>query len=381
MSRFTLKEKISRFINQQKNSNVDWYLIGAIWLLVIFGLIVMASAGVVEGWKDNQDVYFPVKHQFIFGVLPGLLLFLFFYFFDYKKLERYAPAMLFVSIGLLILVFIPGIGAPWGTSSSWISLFGFSLQPSEVVKLTFLIYLSAWLANKEDHHLKDANYSLIPFLIVLGSVSALMAAQPDTGTMMILVATSLIVYFCAGASLMHLSWIGALSFVGLGVLLKLSPYRVDRLTTFLHPELDPQGKGYHINQALLAIGSGGWFGRGYGHSRQKFAYLPEATGDSIFAIIAEELGFFIASLVIAAYVFIFIRGLKLANKINDSFGRLLVIGIVAWFIIQALVNIGGIMGILPMTGVPLPFISYGGTALMTTLAATGILANISKQTK
>jgi cell division protein FtsW len=380
MRRFgRLKQNLNHFLENQKKSPADWWLIGAIWFLVLFGLVVMSSAGVALGWQKYQDIYWHLKHQLLYGVLPGLILFIFFYCFDYKRLERYAPMMLFVSIGLLVLVFIPGIGAQWGTSRSWINLFGLSFQPAEAVKLTFLIYLSAWLANKEDHHLKDANYSLIPFLTVLGAVAGLMALEPDTGTMMILVGASLMVYFAAGASLTHILSIGGLSFVGLWVLLKLAPYRAARLTTFLHPELDPKGIGYHINQALLAVGSGGIFGRGYGHSRQKFAYLPEATGDSIFAIICEEMGFFVASFIIAVYIFIFFRGLKLAKQVSDPFGRLLTIGIVSWFVVQAFVNIGGIIGALPMTGVPLPFISYGGTALMITLAATGILANISKQ--
>ena len=382
MKKFSLKEKIRHFINQQKRSNTDWYLIGAIWLLVIFGLVMMASAGVALGWQKYQDVYWHFKHQLVYGVLPGLALFIFFYFFSYKRLERYAPWLLFVSIGLLVLVFIPGIGGDWGTSRSWISLFGYgSLQPSEIVKLTFLIYLAAWLANKEDHHLQDANYSFIPFLIVLGIVAGLMAAEPDTGTMMILVCSSLIVYFSAGGSILHLSWMALLSFGTLAGLLKLAPYRAIRLTTFLHPELDPRGVGYHINQALLAVGSGGLFGRGYGHSRQKFAYLPEVVGDSIFAIIAEELGFIITVLVVGIYIFIFLRGLKLASRIQDPFGRLLLIGILSWLTVQAFVNIGGIIGVLPMTGVPLPFISYGGTALVISLAATGIVANISKTAK
>lgn len=382
MATSRLKEKIRHFINQQKHSNTDWYLVGAIWLLVIFGLVMMASAGVALGWQKYQDVYWHFKHQVVYGVLPGLALFIFFYFFNYKKLERYASIMLFVSIGLLVLVFIPGIGGDWGTSRSWISLFGYgSLQPSEIVKLTFLIYLAAWLANKKDHHLKDANYSFIPFLTVLGIVAGLMAAEPDTGTMMILVCSSLIVYFSAGGSLLHLSWMALLSFGALAGLLKLAPYRAARLTTFLHPELDPKGIGYHINQALLAVGSGGLFGRGYGHSRQKFAYLPEVVGDSIFAVMAEELGFIIAALIVGVYIFIFLRGLKLAAGIQDSFGRLLLVGILAWFTVQAFVNIGGIIGVLPMTGVPLPFISYGGTAMMISLAAAGIVANISKTAK
>lgn len=376
----SIKEKIKSFIDRQVSSGPDWYLIGGIWLLVGLGLAILASATVVVGWQRG-DTYFFLKNQLTRGVLPGFLIFWFFYWFDYRRLEKMAMWMLFVSIGLLVLVFVPGIGASWGTSNSWISIFGFSLQPSEVVKLTFLIYLAALLCRKEKEHLKDFNYGFIPFFLILGIVAGLMFLEPDTGTMMILVVMSIAVFFVAGGSLWHISWMGGLGVVGIWLMMKLSPYRAARLTTFLYPELDPRGIGYHINQALLAVGSGGWLGRGYGHSRQKFAYLPEVAGDSIFAVTAEELGFFLSSVIIMIYVFIALRGLKLASKVEDQFGRLLVVGIITWFSFQALVNIGAIMGVMPLTGIPLPFISYGGTAMFSSLAATGILANISRQTK
>ena len=178
---------------------------------------------------------------------------------------------------------------------------------------------------------------------------------------------------------MHMAWLGILGAGALGLLIKFSPYRAARFTTFLHPELDPLGVGYHINQALLAVGSGGWFGRGYGHSLQKFNYLPEVTGDSIFAVMSEELGFIFTSVIVGVFVFLAIRCLKLAQRCEDSFGKLVVVGIISWFIFQAFFNIGAMLGILPLTGVTLPFISYGGTSIMACLAAAGILVNISKQ--
>jgi cell division protein FtsW len=317
----------------------------------------------------------------MFGLLPGLVLFFFLYNYDYRKLKRWATPLLFISIGMLVLVFIPGIGAQWGTSRSWINIFGYSLQPAEIVKLTFLLYLSAWLSLRESKHLKDFSSGFLPFIVVLGLIAVLMLLEPDTGTMMIIALTSLIVFFAAGGSMWHLSWLGVAGGFGLWVLIRISPYRAARLTTFLHPELDPQGIGYHINQALLAVGSGGWFGRGYGHSRQKFAYLPEVAGDSIFAVSAEEMGFIISTIIVIAFAYLALRGMKLAQKCDDPFGKYLVIGIITWFVLQAFFNIGAILSIMPLTGVPLPFISYGGTALMMCLAATGILANISKQTK
>jgi cell division protein FtsW len=376
--RGSLTEKFKSFIDRQVSSGPDWYLIGAIWLLVFFGLAILASATVVVGWQRG-DVYLFLKNQITRGVLPGFFAFWFFYWFNYRRLEKWALWMLFASIILLSLVFVPGIGASWGTSNSWIRVFGFSLQPSEIVKLTFLIYLAALLSKKEKEHLKDFNYGFFPFICVLGLVAGMMFLEPDTGTMLILIVMSIAVFFVAGGSLWHLSWMGGAGVFGIWLMMKFSPYRAARLTTFLYPELDPRGIGYHINQALLAVGSGGWFGRGYGHSRQKFAYLPEVAGDSIFAIVAEELGFFISSIIIFLYLFIALRGMKLSARIEDQFGKLLVVGIIVWFTFQAFVNIGAIIGVMPLTGIPLPFISYGGTAMFSSLAAVGILANISRQ--
>lgn len=357
----------------------DIKLIAPIALLVFIGLIALSSAGVALGWQKFGDSYWYVKHQIALGLIPGLALFLFFSFLPYQKLRAWASWMFAISIGLLVLVFIPGIGADWGTSRSWINFFGFSLQPSEIVKLTFLIYLAAWLSARDEEHLQDFKNGVVPFLSALAIVAVLMMLQPDTGTMMIIVGMSLIIFFVGGGQLKHVMGIIAVGFLGILALIKMSPYRTARLTTFLHPELDPQGIGYHINQALLAVGSGSWFGRGYGHSRQKFAYLPEVTGDSIFAVVSEEMGFVVTSLIIVLLLYIFWRGIELAKRATDPFARLVVVGIIAWFAIQSFFNIGAIVGILPLTGVPLPFISYGGTALITCLAATGILVNIAKQ--
>ncbi|MFA5029273.1 MAG: putative lipid II flippase FtsW [Patescibacteria group bacterium] len=373
-----VRELLREIIKGKKDQPPDWYLVGLIVFLTVFGLIMLSSAGAAVGWQKFGDSYWHVKHQILFGLLPGLVLFFIFSRLDYHRLKSLASPMLFISLILLVLVFVPGIGASWGTSKSWINFFGFSLQPSEIVKLTYLIYLVSWLAAKEERHLKNLQQGFLPFLFVLGIITILMVLQPDTGTMLIIVLTSLIVYFVAGGSFWHLSWLSAVGLGGLALIIKISPYRAARLTTFLHPELDPQGIGYHINQALLAVGSGGWLGRGFGHSRQKFAYLPEVAGDSVFAILAEELGFFISAAVVALFVFLALRVLKMAKNCRDPFGSLLAVGIIVWFVIQAFLNIGAIIGVLPLTGVPLPFISYGGTSLMICLAASGILVNISR---
>lgn len=379
MRKINIKDFFKDLIRQQKDKHPDWQLVGLILALTLFGLIMLSSAGAALGWQKYGDSYWHVKHQIMFGLLPGLFLFIVLSRIDYYKLRALAFPMLVASVVLLVLVYIPGIGAGYGTAKSWINFFGFSLQPSEVVKLTFLIYLAAWLSGRGEKKIKDFSEGFMPFLAVLLIVMVLVAFQPDFGTMSIIVVTSLLVYFVAGGNWRYIVGLSALGLAGLWLMIKASPYRAARLTTFLHPELDPQGIGYHINQALLAVGSGGFWGRGFGHSRQKFAYLPEVTGDSIFAVVAEELGFIIAVALVIAFVMLALRVLKMSQKCQEPFGKLLAVGIIAWFVIQAFLNIGAIIGILPLTGIPLPFVSYGGTALMACLAASGILVNISKQ--
>lgn len=357
----------------------DYVFIGLIGVIIIFGLIMLSSASGAVAYEKFGDNYWFLKHQIFFGLLPGLAAFFIMAKIDYRKWRNYALPFLVVSIILLLLVFIPGLGASYGRARNWINIFGMSLQPAEIVKLTFLIYLSAWLSRmRGEKEMRDASTSFIPFVTVLGLIILIMAIQPDIGTLSIIAVVSLIVYFVAGAPFLHLAWISGAGALLFFFLIKIAPYRAARLMTFLHPELDPQGVGYHINQALLAIGSGGFFGLGLGLSRQKFQYLPEVAGDSIFAIIAEELGFVFTLGLIVLFVFLALRGLKIAKRAPDGFGRLLAIGITSWFVFQAFINIGAMLGLLPLTGIPLPFISYGGTAMTVGLAAAGIMANISK---
>ncbi len=286
---------------------------------------------------------------------------------------------LWVSLGLLLLVFIPGLGASYGKAKSWINVGGFSLQPAEVVKLTWLIYLAAWFEKRKERVTSLAN-GLIPFMIYLGLIGTLIILQPDIGTLSIILLMSVVLFYIAGARIKHLLIIGLAMVIGLGILIRIVPYRLARLTTFINPEIDPQGIGYHINQALLAVGSGGWFGLGLGHSKQKFQYLPEVVGDSIFAVMAEELGFVIILALMVVFLVMFIRMLKIAGRAPDFFGYLVAVGVGVWIVGQFFVNIGAIVGLLPLTGLPLPLISYGGTALMATMAAMGIVVNISKYT-
>lgn len=363
----------------RRTASVDYPFLFITAGIILFGLIMLTSASGPVGYKEHADSLYFVKHQILFGLVPGLIGLLFFLRLPYERWKTYAFPLLIFSIIMLLLVFIPGIGATLNKSThSWIVVGGlFSFQPAELVKLTFLFYLAAWLEKREEA-VRDVHTGLVPFLTVLGSILLLILLQPDVGTMSVIGAMAFIVYFTAGAPIVHLISLGAMGLTALGLLIKLAPYRAARFTTFLHPELDPQGIGYHINQALLAIGSGGLFGLGYGLSRQKFEYLPEVVGDSIFAVIAEEMGFVFAVLLIAAFVAFVWRGMKIAEAAPDSFGRYLVVGVVSWIAIQALVNIGSMTSILPMTGVTLPFVSYGGTSLAVCMAGVGVVLSVSR---
>ncbi|MBU1132382.1 putative lipid II flippase FtsW [Patescibacteria group bacterium] len=359
----------------------DYVLIAAFGLLVFLGIIILSSAGAAIGYQKFSDSYYLVKHQIFYGLLPGIALFFLFSKINYQIWKKLTLPLLVISILLLIIVFIPGIGAEYGTAKSWINLGNFSFQPAELVKLTFLLYLATWLEKRGIFGVKDFYSGFLPFLFLIGVISILMLLQPDMGTLTIIIFMCISVFFASGAKFKHVASLLMAGALAIYLLIVKSPYRAARLTTFLHPELDPQGIGYHINQAFLAIGSGGFFGRGFGHSRQKFLYLPEVTGDSIFAVMAEELGFFLCLLIVGLYILIFLRGLNIAKKSPDQFGKLIVIGVLSWITFQSFFNISSMLGLLPMTGVPLPFISYGGSALAVGMAAFGIVTNISKQTQ
>ncbi|MBI2550914.1 putative lipid II flippase FtsW [Candidatus Uhrbacteria bacterium] len=362
---------------RQTSSTIDYGYAAIVAGLLVFGLLMLASAGAPSGFTRFHDSYYFVKHQLVFGLIPGLIALFFFLRVPYDFWRRQAWPLLLASLVLLILVFIPGISAGIGSAHSWISIGGwFSLQPSEIVKLTFLFYLAAWLEAKQKGGSMQQGFG--SFVAVLGLILLLLMLQPDIGTLSIISAMALSVYFFAGAPILQVLGLLGIGAGGLTLLIGLAPYRAARFTTFLHPELDPQGVGYHINQALLAIGSGGWFGLGYGHSRQKFQFLPEVTNDSIYAVIAEEWGFFVAVALIAVFLLFFWRSMKIAKEAPDMFGRCVVLGVGSWVLVQAFVNIGSMLSLMPITGLPLPFISYGGTSLAINLAAVGVVLNISK---
>ncbi len=358
----------------------DYFFMGILATIVIFGIIMLSSASTVVGYESFGDSNHYIKHHLIYGVLLGAIGFWLVSRLDYHIWEKLSLPLLIITILLLLVVFIPGIGLGLKGAHRWIDLGVFTVQPAELAKLTFLFYLATWL-QKRGEGVKSFSYGFLPFLVLLGVVAGLILFEPDFSTMLVLAFMSVVVFFIAGGNLVHVTWLGIASSGLFLLLIKLAPYRAARFTVFLHPEIDPQGIGYHINQALLAIGSGGIFGLGLGRSRQKFNYLPEAAGDSIFAVIAEELGFIFALILISLFAVLMVRGFKIARQVPDSFGKYLAVGIITWISFQAFFNIAAMVGLVPLTGIPLPFISHGGSAVAVSLTAMGIVANISKQTK
>ena len=365
----------------RRQSNYDFTFIAWVALVVGLGLLLLASASAVVSFQKFGTSYYYLQRQFLYGLIPGAVLFYLFSRLDYHLVVKWSLLALGVCLVALIAVLIPSVGVSSGGASRWLDLGLFSFQPSEFVKLTFLVYLVYWLDQKGYDAIRSWRNGIIPFLVWLTVVMVLLILQPDMGTMIVIALSAVLVYFLAGA---RFSTILYFMFGGAGLmylLIKIAPYRLERLTAFFNPEIEPQGIGYHINQALLAVGSGGFLGVGLGHSRQKYQYLPEVTGDSIFAVIAEELGFVLTTLLLLFLAGLIWRGIKISNRAPDNLGRLLGLGIMGWLGLQIFVNIAAMLNLLPLTGIPLPFISHGGSALAASLGALGIVANISAQAR
>lgn len=350
---------------------LDVTLLAIIALLTLFGLLMVFDASSFIAYRDFTDKYHYIKEQLRWVVLGfgGLL---FFSFFDYKKFYNLSVPMLIVAIVLLVAVFIPGIGVDVLGASRWVSIGFLVLQPAEFVKFALAIYLSAWFSKKEKGR-------FLPFLMLLGLVITLVMLEPDMGTAAIILGEAVVSYFLSGGSIG--SFLLLLPAVGIGgfLFIKLEPYRVSRLTAFLDPLGSSSSGSYHVKQILIAFGMGGITGVGIGNSLQKYAYLPENVTDSIFAIIAEELGFLGGMLLIAAYILLIWRGFLIAARAKDPFGKLLAGTLTSFLAIQIIINLAAQTALIPLTGVPLPFISYGGSALVIDLFAIGVLLNISKQ--
>lgn len=350
---------------------IDLTLLSSVVFLTLFGLFMVYDASSFVAFRDFFDKYHYVKGQAVW-VIIGLLSLSFFSYFDYKKLYNLSLPILLTAIVLLIMVFIPGIGVYALGARRWINLGFFVLQPAEFVKLALAIYLASWLSHKEKGR-------LAAFLMLLGLIVALVMLEPDMGTTVVILLEAIIVYFLSGGSMLYFSIILPLSAIMGYFLIRLSSYRLKRLETFFNIDQPIADFSYHVRQILIALGSGGIFGVGLGNSLQKYAYLPESTTDSIFAIIAEELGFLGAVLIVGLFAVVIWRGFIIAVKAKDTFGKLLAGGIITFLGTQALINLSAQTILIPLTGIPLPFISYGGSALIVDLCAVGILLNISRQ--
>lgn len=360
----------------KKRGRPDYLFIIILILLVIFGLVMLTSVSSDLGKIKFNDSYYYLKHQLSYGLLFGFIGFLVGSFVYYRKWEKLAPWFLIINIVFLLLVF-SSLGISVKGSERWINLGFLTFQPGEFLKLTFLIYLAAWLG-KNQMRSKSFYEGFLPFLILSGVVAFLLFIQPATTTAVVILAASLLVYFSAGAKIRFIIGSVILGLAAVAFLVYLTPYRHERILGFLNPEEDVLGRGYHLNQALIAIGSGGLTGVGYGQSTTKLNYLPEPIGDSIFAVIAEELGFIGSILLIILFLVLIWRSLVIAKRAPDIFGRSLAIGFASLIGVQTFINIAAISGLIPLTGVPLPFISYGGTALAVYLTMAGIAVNISK---
>ena len=353
---------------KKQSKKPDNKLLALTLILTFVGLVAVADASAPIAVREFGDKFYFAKQQAYWAIF-GVVILGIFSKINYKFWKKIAIFVFIISILALILVFIPGFGTRLLGAKRWVFIGPYSFQPSEFAKLALLMYLAKVAASEK---------KTLAYLIPIALVALLIMGQPDLGTTIVTVGAGLVQVFVAGVSLWHLSGAAIVGVISSVVLILTSDYRRDRLLTFLSQTEDPLGKSYHIRQIILALGAGGLFGVGLGQSRQKYLFLPETATDSIFAIIAEELGFVGASIVIICFMILVFRSIKIASLAPDRFSKVLASGIVAWIGGQAILNIGSMVAVVPLTGIPLPFLSYGGSSLIMVLAAMGILLNISR---
>ncbi len=347
-----------------------------ILIFLIVGLFILASASIGVTASMKLPSYYFILKQILNGGIAGLLLFFIGYKVPYKKWKSWS-LIIFVSGLLLTAAVFSPIGFSAGGATRWISFGSITFQPSEFLKLSLIVYLAAWFSSGK-RNISSVKEGLMPFLVIMGLPAMLLISQPDIGTLGVVAISGLLLFLIAGGKFTHVLFMIVAGLVILAVLVFLEPYRFDRVQVFLNPDHDPQGAGYQVKQALIAIGSGGIFGRGFGMSRQKFEYLPEPVGDSIFAVAAEEFGFMGSAVLVLLLLAFSWRGFYVSRFSQDVFGKLFGSGIVILVVIQSLINIAALSGLAPLTGIPLIFVSQGGSALALTLLEMGILLNISR---
>ena len=367
---------------------IDRPLAIVIFCLLIFGIIMVSSVSVYESYQltsgmveqglmDEPTNSFYLWRHFWRAIFATGLCILAIYI-PLKFWKKAALPLFVISIILLVALFLPGVGANYGTSTSWINLpFLPSVQPAEIVKLTLIFYLAVWMEKRQEL-VRSFQYGFIPFTVLLSIVVIFLAMQPDFGSVLVIAVIAAGMFFAAGGNILHI-FTGAFfaALVSYPIIMS-KEYIRNRFLTFLNPDIDPLNIGFQIKQALIAIGSGGLFGVGFGKSIQKFGYLPEVQADTIFAATAEELGFIRILFLVLAYTVIAFRGYRIASYAKDRFSMLIAVGITSWFVFQAIINMGVNLAILPLTGLTLPFVSYGGSSLIANMIAAGVLLNISR---
>lgn len=360
-----------------KEKKVDRFFLITLFLLLAVGAAVFISASLGVLNKDQETFYSVLFNQLVLGLTIGLFGMYLCSKIHYKFWRKYSLIFFLGSILLTAAVFIPSLGWSHGGAQRWIDLGPVSFQPVEFLKFGFVIYFAAWLSSMKNR-VQDFKFSILPFVIMLGVIALILLKQPDTKSLILIITTGLGMLFLSGTPLRYIfGMIFGLAIL-FGTLVYFTPYLQNRVKTFINPAQDAQGSSYQIQQSLIALGSGGVFGRGFGQSVQKFSYLPEPQGDSIFAVLGEELGFVGVFVTIFLYLLFILRGFRIANRTPDSFSGLLVYGIVILITVQSFMHIASVTGVFPLTGVPLVFMSQGGTSLMVFLLAIGIVLNISK---
>ncbi len=358
----------------------DYGLVTVTLALLCIGIVMVYSASLVVGYAQYGDQAYFFQRQLLWCGAGVVIMFLFMRL-PYQWWRRFSVPLMFLSVAMLVAVLVPGVGSATLGATRWIRIGGINIgQPSELCKVTLAIYMADWLAAKGER-VREFRYGLLPFLVVLLLITGLVMKQPDMGTALVIIATAVTIFFVSGANLMQLIPLGGLGALGLVGLAMGSGYRSGRLSTFMNPWSDPTGSGYHVIQSLIAIGSGGIQGLGLGDSRQKFpGLLPFPYTDSIFAVIGEELGLVGCSVVLILFLLLAYRGLRTAQRSADSFAGLLAIGISCQMALQAFLNIAVVTSTVPFTGITLPFVSYGGSSMLVSFAAMGILLNITRYT-
>ncbi len=363
-----------------KKTKVDIPFMISICILVIAGFLIFSSASLGLLSKQALKYGSVAFNQTFFGLFLGSIACIIATQIDYKLYRTWSPYLFLASLVATLLVFAPGIGSYHGGAARWLYIGPLSLQPSELLKIGYIVYLAAWMTKIKDKT-GEFKKGFLPFMILSALVGAVLLKQPDTATFLITFMAGVAIYLTAGGKWRYMILLAVIGIMGLTVIAHMRPYVMNRIETYMNPADNALGSGYQIQQSLIAIGSGGMTGRGFGQSIQKFNYLPEPIGDSIFAVEGEEFGFFGSVSLIVLFIFFAFRGLKIASRVPDTFGRLMVVGIVILVTSQAFVNIASMVGVLPLSGVPLPFVSHGGTALFMTLVEAGIVLNISKSAK